>query len=421
MSSDTLPGLLVERAAATPNAVALRFFRQGKWNDVTLGQLQEKAAAIGSGLSARGVKSGETVAVIAEDGPLCLAAELGAQGIGAVVLALDPDLLSSDVVTKLKAAAAVAVIAGDQEQFDKVEESRNDLPALRLLVVDATRGLRELERLDRDDCDRTLTVAQLCAGVSPTAWMSGATSLKGNSAARTSSGTSTTHESVLGQAGAFASRLSLSKSDALCSLQPIANGTEHALAVAGPLLSGSILHFRGRATPQQAMRQVQPTVVYSNPLWLARLSAETDAQVARATGLKKFALDHGLRARQVDNKIGIKPRPNALRAGGLAAFALAALMLAATSASNETMTWHLTSKVKIGSDVIRVFLVMAIVVAVVGALLAAGYGAIGPIRRRYGLSRCRAVLSSEGTSIPGADLLGALHIPLIDLTQEATS
>ena len=168
MSADTLPGLLVERAAVSPNTVALRFFRQGKWNDVTLAQLQEKAAAIGSGLSARGVKTGEVVAVIAEDGPLVLAAELGAQGIGAVVLALDPSLSASEVVAKVKSAGAIAVIAGDQEQFDKIDESRSDLPAVRLLVVEATRGLRDLERLDRADQDRTMTVSQLGAYASGT-------------------------------------------------------------------------------------------------------------------------------------------------------------------------------------------------------------------------------------------------------------
>jgi long-chain acyl-CoA synthetase len=406
MSSDTLPGLLVERAAATPHAVALRFFRQGKWNDVTLGQLQEKAAAIGSGLSARGVKSGETVAVIAEDGPLCVAAELGAQGIGAVVLALDPDLLPSDVVAKLKAGGAVAVIAGDQEQFDKVEESRAEVPSVRLLVVDATRGLRELERLDRSDRDRTLTVAQLGAGASSATWTAGVASLEASAVARSNGEKSLSHASVLAQAQALVSRFSLTKTDALCSLQSLANPTEHALAIAGPLLSGSVLHFRGRATAQQAMRQVQPTVVHANPQWLARVSADTDAQLARATGLKKFALTKGLKRTPAGNVVSSARRPNLLRLGGLITAVAVFVMFAVTSS---------------GNDVLRVGIALAICAAAGVALLSAGHGVAGPIRRRYGLSRCRAVLSNAGMNLPGADLLGALQIPLLDATQEATS
>jgi long-chain acyl-CoA synthetase len=378
MSADTLPGLLVERATATPNAVALRFFRQGKWNDVTLGQLQEKAASIGSGLSASGVKSGEVVAVISEDGPLCLAAELGAQGIGAVVLALDPALLPSDVVAKIRAASAVAVIAGDQEQFDKVEESRSDVPTVRLLVVDATRGLRDLERLDRADRDRTMTVAQLSADTSAAGWAAGASALPTTTAARTNGESSSSHELILSRARALATQLSLAKSDALCSLQPLANATEHALAIAGPLLNGSVLHFRGRATPQQAMRQVQPTVVYANPQWLARVSADTEAQVARATGLKKFALTKGLKRKPAGNVMVSARRPNMLRLGGLITAVVVLVMFAITSTGND--------------------------VARVGAALAIA-----------------AVLSSAGTSLPGSDLLGALQVPLLHATQEATS
>ena len=321
MSADTLPGLLVERAAVSPNTVALRFFRQGKWNDVTLAQLQEKAAAIGSGLSARGVKTGEVVAVIAEDGPLVLAAELGAQGIGAVVLALDPSLSASEVVAKVKSAGAIAVIAGDQEQFDKIDESRSDLPAVRLLVVEATRGLRDLERLDRADQDRTMTVSQLGAYASgtTTGWASAVAQVDANSLARTNGLIGSSHMSVIQQAQGMAKRLGLTKTDSLCSLQPIADATEHALAVAGPLLNGSVLHFRGRATAQQALRQVQPTVVHANPLWLARVSADTDAQVARATGLKKFALTKGLRRKPASNVIASGRRMNMLRLGGLIA------------------------------------------------------------------------------------------------------
>jgi long-chain acyl-CoA synthetase len=406
MSADTLPGLLVERAAAAPNAVALRFFRQGKWNDVTLAQLQDKAASIGGGLSARGVKSGEVVAVIAEDGPLSMAAELGAQGIGAIVLTLDPALLASEVVAKIQASKAAAVIVGDQEQFDKVEESRSEVPNVRLLVVDATRGLRELERLDRTDKDRTMTVAQLAAETTAASWVAGVSSISAGAAARTNGTINATHESLLTQARALATRLSLSKADALCSLQPLANSTEHALAVAGPLLNGSVLHFRGRATPQQAMRQVQPTVVYANPHWLARVSADTDAQVARATGLKKFALAKGLKRKPAESVLSSGRRPNMLRVGGLITAALVAIMFAISSN---------------GNDVVRVLVAIAIAVAAGFILLSAGHGVAGPIRRRYGLSRCRAVLSSDGTSLPGADLLGGLQIPLIDAMQEATS
>jgi hypothetical protein len=74
-----------------------------------------------------------------------------------------------------------------------------------------------------------------------------------------------------------------------------------------------------------------------------------------------------------------------------------------------------------GNDVVRVLAAVAIALTAGFVLLSAGHGVAGPLRRRYGLSRCRAVLSSDGTSLPGGDLLGGLQIPLIDAMQEATS
>ena len=406
MSANTLPGLLVERAAASPNAVALRFFRQGKWNDVTLAQLRDKAAAIGSGLLARGVKSGEVVAVLAEDGPLGLASEFGAQGIGAIVQVVDPALGAAEVQSLIKASRAVAVITGDQEQFDKVDETRGEVPSVRLLIVDATRGLRALERLDRADLDRTLTVVQLVADAAPTSWTTAVTALDENAGARVNGATISSHASLLAEGRALANRLSITKNDVLVSLQPLANDTEHAMALAGPLLNGSVLHFRGRATAQQAMRQVQPTVVYANPQWLARVSDDTDAQVGRAKGLKKFALDKGLNRRPASNVMASGRRLNTLRIGGIIGALGVFVMLAVTTS---------------GNDVLRVGVALAMVIATGFALLAAGHGVAGPIRRRLGLARCRAVLSTDGTSVKGSDLLGALQVPLIAASKEATS
>jgi long-chain acyl-CoA synthetase len=406
MSADTLPGLLLERAAATPNAVALRYFRLGKWNDVTFAQLKEKAASIGSGLAGHGIGKGDVVAVISEDGPLCFAAELGAQGIGAKVLAVAPDLVADEVLHVIRDAGAVCVIAGDQEQFDKVDESRAEVPAVRLVVVDATRGLRHLDVANRDDRDRTLTVAQLASHSVSSGWDASAKAAAGSDGARVVGANTMNHASVLSEAQGLISRLSLTGRDVLCALQPFADPTEHALSVAGPLLSGSVLHFRGRATAQQAMRQVQPTIVHATPQWLGRISADADAQTARAGGVKKVALGSGLRRQPPSNSLRTARRVPLLRLVGVGVVALILCLFLVTAKAN---------------DVVRLLLAIAIVLAACAGLVLAGHAIAGPLRRRYGLSRCRAVLTTDGTDLPGADLLGALDIPLIDTAREVLS
>ena len=401
MSSSTLPGLLLERAATTPTAVALRYFRHGKWNEVTFADLRSRAAGIGNGLVANGLVAGDVVAVIAEDGPLCFAAELGAQGIGVCVLALDPDLSAAEVLGALRQAGAVSVIVGDQEQFDKVDESRVDVPDVRLLVIDATRGVRHLDDAERPDRKQTATLAQLEASALSDGWDVAAAAVQPSDDARVIDGRRISHESVVDEARGLVARLQLTGSDVLCALHPFAEPTEHSLSVAGPMLTGAVLHFRGRATTQQVLRQVQPTVVHMTPRWLAGISADVEAQTQRATGVKRIALARGIRRRPAPTVITTGRRMNIVRVAGVGAAIAMVLLFVLTVRAN---------------DVLRVGLALAIVLGVGAALVLSGNSVGGPLRRRYGLARCRGVLTTDGTDVVGADLLGALDVPLIDLS-----
>lgn len=405
MSADTLPGLLVERSGTNPNAVALRFFRYGKWNDVTYADLHSKAAAIGSGLASKGVSRGNVVVIIAEDGPFCIAAELGAQGIGASVLALDAGLAADEIRQRIRDSQAVCALVGDQEQFDKVDEGRDQLPSLKMLIVDATRGIRGLDVANRPDRETTLTVVQLEAGADASQWDLHVKSVGADDAARFGS-RSATHSGVLGEALRLIDTFAITRKDVICVLHSISNPIEHGLMVAGPLLTGSVLHFRGRASSQQALRQVQPTLVHATPEWLERISAETEASTARTSGIKRLALSKGLvRKAASSTMLSGRRSVSPVRLFGIGATLAVLLFFLVTSSAN---------------DVMRLLVAVLIVGVVAAVMISSGFGVVGPLRRRYGLARCRAVIA-ERTDLRGADLLGALNVPLIQVGPEVLS
>jgi long-chain acyl-CoA synthetase len=410
MTATTLPGLVLERASLDPSGVAVRFFRQGKWNELTNAGLRDKAAAIGSGLVDLGVRESDVIAIVSEDGPVALCAEFGAQGIGARVLALDPDLSAAEICQQVAAAGAVLAIVGDQEQFDKFDENRALVSCVRSLVVDATRGLRNLEASDRKDQNENLTLVQLEARVNAENWIRSAETVRSDSSARVvvtgRTVANVSHQEILESANQVATSTRIGPHDTIFALHPVANAMEHALFVAGPLISGAIAHFGGSGSAERAIHQVQPTLMHASPEWVTRINADVANQVDRNRGLKKLAVNRGIRAAAPPEvPKGLRnPLTEPTRLIGLASAAAIVFFLFVSVHMN---------------DVLRIVICLLLVIAFGLVLVMSGHAAAGPLRRRYGLSRCRALIASR--AISNAEILGALGIPIVPIKSEVNS
>ena len=403
----SLPALLLERAATTPHGVAVRRFTLGAWRETTWAQLRDEAAAVGTGLASLGITAGDDVAVVTDNGSEWFAIEMGAQGIGATVLGFDDDLSPVTGASLLRAARAKAVIVGDQEQYDKVAEMRHDLTDLELVAVIDTRGMRHLDKPDRPDGATVLSLAQLRSrGAVASGWEAQARSVGGHDGAVIATTVRNakvhaemlTHDQALTHGRALADALALGPHDILSTLHTFAGGAEHAFGVVAPLLRAVPVHFGEAGLLEQGLRQVQPTLVFTRPSWLASISDDAQRRVVGTGGIKAVALRRGLIRRPPATKARTAPFPNINRTVGLAAAALVlALFLAWPN----------------GDDVVRLILALAIILATVMALVLSGRSAAGPARRRLGLSRCRAVVMADEAGSSGADLLGALAVPLV--------
>lgn len=140
-TAKTLPALLRQSAAERPQALALRHKKFGRWCEYTWGDYAESSARAGLGLRALGVLPGERVAIHSENRPEWLFADLGAQGIGAVVVGVYCTSPADEVEYLLHHSESVVLIAEDEEQLDKTLSVRSRLPHLRKIVVIETRGI----------------------------------------------------------------------------------------------------------------------------------------------------------------------------------------------------------------------------------------------------------------------------------------
>ncbi len=142
MKRFTLPQLLRERAMREGERVALREKDFGIWNEVTFETYYGKVREFAHGLLALGFEPGEKFAIIADNIPEWLYAELAVQGLGGISVGVYPSSVPPEIAYVLDYTDTVMVLVEDQEQADKLLEIRDQLPQIRKVIYEDPRGMR---------------------------------------------------------------------------------------------------------------------------------------------------------------------------------------------------------------------------------------------------------------------------------------
>ncbi len=114
----------------------------GIWQTMTWSEVAEQAVELANGLAALGVVKGAHVAVIGENRPRLYLAMIATQYLGAIPVPLYQDAIAAEMLYVLQDAEVGVAVVEDQEQVDKMLEARQSCPALRHIVYDDPRGLR---------------------------------------------------------------------------------------------------------------------------------------------------------------------------------------------------------------------------------------------------------------------------------------
>ncbi|MBW3606454.1 MAG: AMP-binding protein [Actinobacteria bacterium] len=138
----TLPKLLAAAADRYgDDRVALQEKHYGIWQPIGWTEYQARVRNFAHGLAALGVEPGEIVAVLGDNRPEWLIAELAAQSIGAAVVGIYPTSVGDEIVHILTQAQTQIVVAEDQEQVDKLLGLRGRVPELTTIVYYDPHGL----------------------------------------------------------------------------------------------------------------------------------------------------------------------------------------------------------------------------------------------------------------------------------------
>lgn len=138
----TLATRVRDRAAATPDRIAMREKDLGLWQPVTWRQYWENVELVGNGLLALGVDVGDRVAVHCENRREWLYTDIATVSIRAITVGMYPTSPAGEVAYILNNSGAKILVAEDQEQVDKAIAVIDQLPDLSRIVYIEPRGIR---------------------------------------------------------------------------------------------------------------------------------------------------------------------------------------------------------------------------------------------------------------------------------------
>ena len=137
----TLPRLLQRNARELGDRPAIREKDRGIWQTWTWREYHDQVRDLALGLAALGFRRGDRLSVIGDNRPRLYWGQVAAQALGGVPVPVYQDSIAKELAYVWNHAEVSVILAEDQEQVDKILALRAELPALRLVIYDDSRGL----------------------------------------------------------------------------------------------------------------------------------------------------------------------------------------------------------------------------------------------------------------------------------------
>jgi long-chain acyl-CoA synthetase len=320
----TVPAVFRNTVARLKSKTAFRHKAMGLWRDTSWRQYLEQAELVGAALLAAGLKKGDRVAIIGDNCPEWVIADMGIQCAGGVSVGVYATNAWEQVGYVISHSDARIFFVENEEQLDKWLHFRNQTPNLETVIVWDAEGLRDFsdpmlmrweELLEKGaaalatDADRVrrcsddLTPDDLAVLI----YTSGTTGPP--------KGAMLSHGNVTWMARAVAQDNPIYETDEVLSYLPLCHIFERLFSVFAHISHGYTVNFVEQLdTVMENMMEISPTVGYAVPrIWEKYFSA-IRIRMSDATWFKRtvFAWALSVGRRHAQARLSLRPVPAGL-------------------------------------------------------------------------------------------------------------
>lgn len=294
----TLPFLLVERANQDSSGVALRQKQLGIWKEITWNDYLENVKKLSIALHKHlDFKAGEILAIIGENKPQWLYAQLATQTIGGISAGIYQESLPEQIRYYLNDLKPRIVIVEDQEQVDKLLSIEKDIPFVEHIVHYDVRGLRHYQNPKLISMKELLKIGEEHLKVHPAFFEQQITLLSGHQEALISYSAATsgdpkaavyTHHQLIEAAKNLIQLDEMKKTDDYFSFLPLAWIHEQIMGIVIPIVIGLTVNFPERPdTVIGDLREIGPQTVVASPRVYQSIMSNVQVRLEGASWLKR--------------------------------------------------------------------------------------------------------------------------------------
>ncbi len=295
---ETFPQLLLERVAEYGDSkIALREKEFGIWQAVSWQKYLDHVKYFCLGLVSMGLERGDTIAIIGDNRPEWMYAELAAQSAGARSIGIYQDAIVSEMIYIVTLADIKYIVAEDQEQVDKILEMWDQLPSVKKVIYYDPKGLRnytedfliffpEVEELGRQyekDFPNRFEQSVAQGKESDIAILSTTSGTTGNPKLAM-----LTHKNLISMGKNLMAVDPIEPEDEFVSFLPLAWIGEQMMSFACSLQQGFTLNFPEEPeTVQDNIREIGPHAMFSPPRIWENLVSRVQVKIEDTSWFKK--------------------------------------------------------------------------------------------------------------------------------------
>lgn len=333
---ETFPALIRYHAQRRGTRPAMREKDLGIWQTMTWEQVYQEATVLAAGLATLGLEVGQHVAIVGENRPRLYLAMMASQMLGAIPVPLYQDAVAQEMLHVLNDAQIFIAVVEDQEQVDKLLEVEHDSEALRYIIYDDPRGLRNYtqehvlpyERLLERGADYSKThAAKLQARAEAVQPHDAAAMFYTSGTTGKPKGVVLTHHALIDRALAIQEMENLTDAEEVLAYLPPAWIGQNMFSYTQFLVTGfTVNHPESPETVAIDMHDIGPSYYFAPPRVLEGLLTQVTIRMEDASALKRWMYKHCM---SLAHRVGVRilNRESGVSAWHRALYALGNLLI----------------------------------------------------------------------------------------------